>query len=174
MAQQVLGQMADSGSSLVLEGNALKTQDSIIALSNITRIQCVDDTIPHKLNVVLLVILVIVGAGLITAGEVISILLGLACFGGVAYLIYDHTQKQKQRTYALVIELSAGTREAFHSDDLNFLNGVKAKIFEAVQNGSARTAYYFDMSNKVINENGVVNTGHIGGNVGDVNNHVSR
>lgn len=174
MAQQVLGQMADSGSSLILEGNALKTQDSIIALSNITRIQCVDDTIPHNLNAVLLVVLAMIGAGLITVGKVIPILLGLVCFGVIAYLIYDHVQKQKKRTYALVIELSAGTREAFHSDDLNFLNGVKAKIFEAVQNGSARSSYFIDMSNKVINENGVVNTGTIGGNVGDVNNNISQ
>lgn len=173
MAQQVLGQMADSGSSLILEGNALKTQDSIIALSNITRIQCIDDTIPHKLNVKLIVILALLGLGLLSVGEVLPILLGLVCLGLIAYLVYDHTQKQKKRTYALVIELSAGTREAFHSDDLNFLNGVKAKIFEAVQNGSARTAYFFDLSNKVINENGVVNTGNINGNVGDVNNNVS-
>ena len=57
-----------------------------------------------------------------------------------------------------MIEMSAGSYLAYHSDDLGFLNNVKNTIFDAVQNGAARAVYNIDMSNKTINSN---NTGSV-------------
>ena len=68
MAQQVLGTMTDSGSTLTLQGNALRTEDSIVALSNITQIKCVDDTPEYKLPWKLMIVLAV--AGLIFFGYV--------------------------------------------------------------------------------------------------------
>ena len=160
MAQKVLGTMTDSGSTLTLQGNALRTEDSIVALSNITQIKCVDDTPEYKLPWKLMIVLAV--AGLIFFGYVdrafFMILPGLGCFAGIGYLIYNYMQKKKHRIYALVIEMSAGSYLAYHSDDLNFLNNVKNTIFDAVQNGAARAVYNIDMSNKTINSN---NTGSV-------------
>lgn len=152
MAQRVvLGEMTDSGSTLTLEGNAIKTEESIIALSNITQIKCIDDTPQYKLNWKLILVLAVVGIILFAAGNAMTIILGILCFAGIGFLVYSHFQKLKNKIYALVIELSAGSKVVFHSDDLTFLNSVKSKVFEAVQNGAARTSYVFDMSKNVIN-----------------------
>ena len=161
MAQQVLGTMTDSGSTLTLQGNALRTEDSIVALSNITQIKCVDDTPEYKLPWKLIAVLLVVGIICFGSGFNDSPFLfipGLGCFAGIGYLIYNYMQKKKHRIYALVIEMSAGSYLAYHSDDLGFLNNVKNTIFDAVQNGAARAVYNIDMSNKTINSN---NTGSV-------------
>ena len=70
------------------------------------------------------------------------------------------------KIYALVIELSAGSSLAYHSDDLNFLNKVKNTIFDAVQNGAARITYSIDMSQKTINNTGgIVAEGSVNGSI---------
>lgn len=172
MAQkQVLGKMTDSGNTLTLEGNALRTETSIVALSNITQIKCVDDTPQYKLPWKLIALLIIAGLWLVGMGfndSLIMILPGLACFVGAGFLVYNYYQKVNHKIYALVLEMSSGGYLAYHSDDLNFLNGVKEKVFEAVQNGSARVSYAIDMSQKIINEKGIVNTGRIGGDMGGI------
>lgn len=167
MAQQVLGTMTDSGNTLTLQGNALRTEDSIVALSNITQIKCIDDTPEVKLPWKLIAVLALVGISCLGAGfndSAILLIPGLGCLAGVAYLVYNYIQKQKYRIYALVIELSSGGKLAYHSDDLNFLNGVKNTIFEAVQNGAARVSYAIDMSQKTINNTGgIVAEGSVNG-----------
>ena len=167
MAQQILGTMTDSGNTLTLQGNALRTEDSIVALSNITQIKCIDDTPVYKLPWKLMAVLAIVGFVCFGAGfndSPILIIPGLACFGGVGYMVYNYIQKKKYRIYALVIELSEGSSLAYHSDDLTFLNRVKNTIFDAVQNGAARVTYSIDMSQKTINNTGgVVAEGSVNG-----------
>ena len=174
MAQQVLGTMTDSGNTLTLQGNALRTEDSIVALSNITQIKCVDDTPPYKFPWKLMAVLIIVGLGCMGSGfndSPILIIPGLACFGGVGYLGYNYYQKINHKIYALVIELSSGGSLAYHSDDLNFLNGVKNTIFEAVQNGAARVSYAIDMSQKTINNTGgIVAEGGVNGSITNKSN----
>lgn len=176
MAQQILGTMTDSGNTLTLQGNALRTEDSIVALSNITQIKCIDDTPQYKLPWKLIAVLVVVGFVCFGAGfndSPILILPGLGCFAGVGYVIYNYIQKKKIRIYALVIDKSDGKSFAFHSDDLNFLDKVKNTIFDAVQNGAARVTYSIDMSHKEIINDSIIAGGTVNAPINNKSNIVN-
>ncbi|WP_041274461.1 hypothetical protein [Desulforamulus reducens] len=97
------------------------------------------------------------------------LVVGLCSIAVGGYSIYKVYEYNKKNRYALHIEMNSGGRYILKSENIDFLNRAASFIAQTINEygleGQANN-YYIDFSNNTIkNENGVVNTGYVGGGV---------
>lgn len=154
--------------TLDIERNVFKTKDSLIQISNISRIwvgKMIGKSYPMGYFALLLVGLVF----MISSKSTFSTLVGLCCIGIGGYLIYKIYEHNKENYYALHIEMNSGGRFILTSKNVDFLKKASAIITDTINKYGLESQgdhYHIDFSNHVIkNENGIVNTGYVGGGV---------
>ena len=153
--------------TLNIQRNIFRTNDSIIQISNISRIW-IGKMIGRPYSIFHF-ILIFLGLFLFSMPSPFMLLIALGLIGLGGYYIYQIYNYNKENSHALHIEMNSGNRYILTSNDVDFLNRAGTFIAETInQYGLEKQGdhYFIDFSKHVIkNENGIVNTGTVGGDI---------
>ncbi|WP_449240555.1 hypothetical protein [Desulfoscipio gibsoniae] len=152
---------------LDIQRNVFKTKDSLIQISNISMIW-VGEVIKKQYSIWSLA-LIFAGLALFFSPVMLLRIVGLFFMAISGYSIYQVYNYNKENRYALHIEMNSGGRFILTSESIDFLNQAASFVAKTINEygleGQANN-YYIDFSNNTIkNENGIVNTGHVGGGI---------